>query len=394
MRLPRFAAALALAAAWPLAIGGATAAERIKIGFVTTITGPAGLLGEEIVKAAQLALAHTGGRIGGLPAELIVEDDKVDPETGVQKATKLIERDRVDIVSGVIFGNVANAIAPVVTAKDVFLIATVGSTPQMLGAGCHPNVFGVSWTIDVNYAALGDHLNKAGIDRVFLMVPNYIAGKLVTDGFKRTFKGEIVGEVYTKLNQPDYSVELAQARAVRPKALVVFYPGGMGITFLKQYQSMGLKAQIPVFSSVFLADETTFPALGEIPLGMVTTSNWSPELDNAANRKFVADYLARHGQMPTSMAAMGYDSIMLIDGAVREVGGRIEDKTAFRAALRKASFASVRGPMKFNNNQAPIQNYYLNQVAKGADGKLYNKLLGVVLKDEPDVFHKDCKMTW
>jgi branched-chain amino acid transport system substrate-binding protein len=370
----------------------AQGADRIRIGFLTTLTGPAAFLGRDMVNGAQLALEELGGRMGGVPAELVVEDDQLDPKTGVQKTRKLLESDKVNLLSGMIFGNVTAAVAGVAMKSGVITVATVGSIPNILGEGCNPNYFTVSWTIDSNYEALASYLNQAGIRTVVLMAPNYIAGKLVQAGFNRSYKGKVIGEIFTKIDQPDYSVEIGEVRAKKPQAVVVFYPGGMGINFLKQYKASGLMESIPVYSSVFLTDESTFPALGDTPLGIVTTSNWNPELDNPANKRFVAAYQKKHGSRPTSMAAMGYDTVALIAAAVRDAKGRVENTDAMRAALRKADFQSVRGPFRFGHNHFPIQSYYLNQVAKDPSGKLYNKLLGVAQKDVVDAFSGKCPM--
>jgi branched-chain amino acid transport system substrate-binding protein len=377
-----------------LLLSHAAAAETVKIGFLSTMTGPAGVLGKDMTNGALLALERLGSKMGGIPTEIIVEDDELNPQTGVQKTQKLLEKDRVDIIAGTIFGNVTQAVYGIVKPAGVFTIATVGSIPPILGPECSENYFTVSWVIDTNYEAIGKYLNEKGVKSAVLMAPNYVAGKLVASGFRRGYKGQIEAEIFTQVNQPEYSVEIAQVRSKAPEAVVVFFPGGMGINFLKQYKATGMMEKVPVYSSVFIADESTFPALGDIPLGMITTSNWSPELDNSANKAFVEAYLKKHGIRPTSMAAMGYDTVMLIAGAVADVKGKIADKAAFRMALRNASFESVRGPFKFNNNHFPIQNYYLNQVAKDANGKLYNKLLGLALKDSQDVFHDQCSMKW
>jgi len=386
--ISRSIAALALAFALSPALG----ADRIKIGFLTTLTGPAAFLGRDMVNGAQLALEELGGRMGGVPTELIVEDDQLDPKVGVQKTRKLLESDKVDLLAGMIFGNVTAAVQGVATKSSVITVATVGSIPNILGEDCNRNYFTMAWTIDSNYEALASYLNQAGVKSVALMAPNYIAGKLVQAGFNRSYKGKVVAEIFTRLDQPDYSVEIGEVRAKKPEAVVVFYPGGMGINFLKQYKASGVMDSIPVYSSVFLTDESTFPALGDTPLGIVTTSNWNPELDNPANRKFVAAYQKKHNARPTSMAAMGYDTINVIAAAARDVKGKVEDTDALRAALRKADFQSVRGSFRFGHNHFPIQSYYLNQVAKDSSGKLYNKLLGVAQKDVVDAFNGKCRM--
>ena len=367
------------------------AQQKLKIGFLSTTTGPAAFLGREMVNGAQLAIENMGGRMGSLPVDLIVEDDQADPKTGVQKTSKLLESDKVNLLSGMIFGNVTAAVAGIAKQSGVVTVATVGSIPNLMGEECDPNYFTVAWSIDSNYEALASHLNNAGIKSVILMAPNYIAGKLVQAGFARTYKGKVLAEIFTKINQPDYSVEIADVRSKKPEAVVVFYPGGMGINFLKQYKTSGAMDTIPVFSSVFLADESTFPALGDIPLGMITTSNWAPELDNPANKKFVAAYMKKHNARPTSFAAMGYDTMNLIASAVGNAKS-VPGRDAMRAGLRKANFQSVRGDFRFNTNNFPIQSYYLNQVAKDSSGKLYNKLLGVAQKDVADVFAAKCPM--
>jgi branched-chain amino acid transport system substrate-binding protein len=376
----------------------AGAADKVKIGFLSSMSGPSAVLGKDMNDGAQLAIEHLAARGSGIPLELLIEDDQVDPQVGVQKTQKLIEKDGVDIMAGTIFGNVAQAIMPVVTKSGIPAVMTVGSNPPTLGADCNENYFTVAWTIDDNYQALGTYLNEKNIKTVSILAPNYIAGKLIADGFKRTYKGKVLSEVFTKINQPDYSVELTQVRADKPEAVVVFYPGGMGISFLKQYSAMGLLKQIPLYSSVFIADEMMFPALGDIPLGLVTTSNWSPELDNPANKRFVEAFVKKTGHRPTSMAAMGYDTIMLIDSAVQQTKGNVRgsdaNRAAFRDALRAAKFESVRGSFRFNNNNFPVQSYYLNEVAKDSSGKLYNKLLGVALKDKEDAYHNACPMKW
>ena len=322
----------------------------------------------------------------------MVEDDQLDPKSAVQKMHKLIESDKVNVLAGMIFGNVTAAVRGVALKSGLVTVATVGSIPNILGEDCHRNYFTVSWTIDSNYEALASYLNQTGIKSVVLMAPNYVAGKLVQAGFSRAYKGKVLAEIFTKLDQPDYSVEIGEVRAKKPEAVVVFYPGGMGINFLKQYKASGAMDSIPVYSSVFLTDESTFPALGDTPLGIVTTSNWNPELDNPANRKFVAAYQKKYNARPTSMGAMGYDTIMLIGAAAGDIKGKVEDTDALRAALRKADFPSVRGAFRFGHNHFPIQTYYLNQVAKDPSGKLYNKLLGVAQKDVVDAFNGKCAM--
>jgi branched-chain amino acid transport system substrate-binding protein len=368
------------------------AADKIKIGYIATMSGPAASLGQDILDGFRLGITHAGNAPGSLPVDVIVGDDQLKPDVGVQVASKMLEKDKVDFITGVVFSNVMMAIAQPITAAGVFLISANAGPSPLAGEGCLPNLFTVSWQNDQTHEAMGKYLQDTGIKRLYLMAPNYQAGKDALAGVKRYFKGEIVGEVYTTINQPDYVAELTQLRAAKPGAVFAFYPGGMGINFVKQYAQMGLKDEIPFYAPAFTVDQTLLPAQGEAALGIINSSFWSPDLQNPVNEKFVADFQKTYGRIPSLFAAQGYDAALLIDSAVRAVGGDLRDKDKLRAALRKADFVSVRGPFKFNHNHFPIQHFYICQVVKKSDGVLTHALQGIAFKDHADAYHAQCKM--
>lgn len=377
-----------------LAAMSAVAADKVKVGFIATMSGPGASLGMDILDGFKLGVAHCDGKLGGLPVDLLVGDDQFKPEVGVQVATRMIEKDKVDFVTGIVFSNVMMAIAKPVTDAGIFLISANAGPSPLAGKGCLPNLFTVSWQNDQTHEAMGKYLQDQGIKRLYLMAPNYQAGKDGLEGVKRYFKGEIVAEVYTEVNQPDYAAELAQLRSANPEAVFVFYPGGMGVNFVKQYAQAGLKEKIPLFTTAFTIDQGVLPAMGDTALGILNASFWSPDLDNAVNKKFVADFQAANGRLPSLFSAQGYDAALLMDSAVRAVGGDLSDKDKLRAAFRKADFKSVRGPFKFNHNQFPIQDFYIRQVVRDENNVLVNKLIGVALKDHADAYHGECAMQW
>ena len=382
--------------AWALALLGspATAAESVKIGFIATFSGPAGLLGQHAYDGFMLGVEHAGGKLGGLATEIVKEDDQLKPDVGLQVAKKLLEKDRVDFVVGTIFSNVMMAIyKPVVDSKTFLISPNAGPSP-IAGAQCSPWFFSSSWQNDGAHEAMGQHVQDKGYKRLYLMAPNYQAGKDALAGFRRFYKGEVINEVYTQINQPDYSAELAQLRAARPDALYTFHPGGMGVNFVKQYAQAGLMKEVPLFSA-FTVEETTLKALGDAAVGAYGTAFWNPDLDNPVSKRFVADFEKKYAYTPSLFAAQGYDAALLIDNGLRAVKGKVEDKEGLRAAFRKPTFQSVRGgTIRYNTNHFPIQNFYLYQVAKDASGRIKLEGRGTVFTNHSDVYAKDCPMKW
>lgn len=365
-------------------------AEPVKIGMITTLSTKAGYLGEDIRDGFKLAIAEEGGNLGGIPVELMVEDDGRKPEKGKQIANRYIKKDGVKIMTGIVFSNVAMAVVPKVVRDDVIYLSTNAAPSALAGKGCSPNYFSVSYQNDNLDEVVGQYVTEAGHKSVYLLAPNYPAGKDHLAGFKRYFKGEIVGEVYTKLGQSDYAAELAALRAAKPEAVFFFLPGGMGINFLKQYSQAGLNESIPVYGPAFSFDERLLGAVGDAALGVKNGSQWTHDLDNPANTAFVAAYKKAYGRTPTLYASQGYDTARLIGSALKATGGT-DDLDTLRAALKKADFASVRGNFSFGTNQHPVQDIYIREVIKTDDG-FTNKTVKKVFMNHVDAYAEQCKM--
>jgi branched-chain amino acid transport system substrate-binding protein len=372
--------------------GSAFAADRIRVGFITTLSGPSGAIGIEIRDGFQLALKMNGGRLGGLPAEVLVADDQFKPDVGRQAAEKYVRLDKVHFLTGIVFSNIMLASVPIAfDAKTIYVSPNAAPSP-LAGKQCNPYFFVASWPNDAYHEAAGQHATNKGYKSAYLIAPNYQAGKDSLAGFKRFYKGNVAAEVYTKLGQLDYSAELAQVRAAKPDALYIFLPGGMGINFIKQFVAAGLSQDVPLIVPGFGSDQDIIRPVGAPMLGLFDTAHWAMDLDNAANKKFVAAFEKEFNRLPSVFAAQGYDTALLIDAAVRDTKGKVEDVEAVRKALKAARFDSVRGAFKFNRNQYPIQNYYLRVVAKDGKGRLVNKTIGTVFKDHGDAYVQECGM--
>lgn len=372
-------------------MGTAQAQTPLKIGFVGELSGPQGALGQDQYDGFMLVVERNGGKLGGVPVQIIKEDSQLKPDVASQIVQRLIERDKVPIITGVTFSNIMMAIHKPVTEKEVFLIGSNAGPSPIAGAGCSPYQFIVSWQVDQLAEVFGVHANSKGYKKVYLMAPNYQAGKDFLAGFKRTFKGQIADEVYTSLNQPDFSAELTQLSAAKPDAVFVFYPGGLGINFVKQYQQAGLLGKVPLMSGGAV-DGTTLPALKETATGVLGAFPWGPDLDNKASKRFVEEFERKHNRIPASFAAQGYDSALLLDSAIAKVKGNVADKPAFMAALKAADIESVRGPFKFGNNNFPVQDFHIQEVAKDAKGRVSLKTIATPYKAKADSYHTQCAM--
>jgi branched-chain amino acid transport system substrate-binding protein len=382
---------IALGAALLLATP-AVAQQPVKIGFVSTFSGPTAVIGNDMRNAFELALDHIGRKMGGRPIDVIYEDDQQKPEVGKQKTEKLIQSDKVDFIAGFIWSNVLLAsLKPIVDSKTMFVIANAGAS-QVAGQLCSPYVFSTSWENDQTPAAMGLYMNQKGVKTAFLIGPNYAAGKDMLNGMRSTFKGQVIGEELTKWpDQLDFSAELSKVRAAKPDAVYVFYPGAAGVQFLTQYGQAGLKDQIPLYTA-FTIDSLSLPRMGELAMGVPGVQQWVQDLPNDANKKFVADFKAKHKTYPSFYGAQSYDAALLIASAVEAVKGDTAKKDDMRAEMKKANFKSVRGPFTFGNNQFPIQNFYLQEPVKDADGVLTLKTVATIVENDKDKSSARCQM--
>ncbi|WP_454658948.1 ABC transporter substrate-binding protein [Bosea beijingensis] len=375
-----------------LAASTALAQQPVKIGMITTLSGPGGYLGQDIRDAFKLAIDLEGGKLGGVPVELVVEDDALKPGQGKQIAEKMLKTDGIKILTGIVFSNVAGATVPDIVDSGALYVSPNAAPSNFAGKECNANYFVVSWQNDSLHESAGQYATNLGYKKAFILAPNYQAGKDALTGFKRMFKGEIAGEVYTRLDQTDFAPEMAQIRAANPDVVFQFHPGGLGIAFLRQYQQAGLLGKTPMVLAEPSLDATTLKAVGESALGLSVTAHWNSDFDNAANKKFMEAWTKAHNRAPTYYASQGYDAALAIASALKATGGKT-DVPALRTALAKADFQSVRGAFKFGPNQHPVQDWYALKVEKGADGTPVLKTTGTkVLSNHGDVYAKDCKL--
>jgi branched-chain amino acid transport system substrate-binding protein len=368
--------------------------KSVKIGFISTFSGPAAVIGNDMRNALELALDHIGRRMAGLPIEVIYEDDQQKPEVGKQKTDRLIESDRVDFVVGHIWSNVLLASFQPVIAARTFLISTNAGPPQLAGEMCSPFFFSTSWQNDQTPQTVGHYLNNKNVKTLYLLAPNYAAGRDIVGGVRSVYKGNVVGQDLTRWpDQLDFSVELTKVRSVKPEAVFAFYPGGAGVQFLSQYVQAGLMSQIPLYTHATI-DALSLPLLKDLALGVPSAQSWVNDLPNEANKKFVADFKAKHKSYPSFYGAQTYDAINLINSGIVAVKGDLSKKDEMRDAFRKAAYASVRGPYRYGNNHFPIQNFYVQEAVKDNDGIMTLRTISKVLENNQDEYAAKCPMKW
>ena len=384
--------ASALAALATLGLASAAHAQTpLKIGFIGELSGPQAPVGQDQFDGFMLVVERNGGKLGGVPVQILKEDTQLKPEVANQAVRKLIEKDKVPIITGVSFSNIMLAVHKYVTDKQVFLVGSNAGPSQIAGAQCSPYQFITSWQGDQAAEAIGRYAAEKGYQRILAMAPNYQAGKDIIAGLKRQYKAPLVDELYTPLNQLDFSAELTQVAAAKPDAVFAFYPGGLGVSFARQYQQAGLLKSSPLLST-FIVDATTLPALKDSAVGIVSGGFWAPDFQNAASKQFVADFERKYGRIPSNYAAQSYDAALLLDSALAKVKGNVGDKPAFMAAMKAADFASVRGSFKFNNNNFPIQDMHVAEAARDAAGRYTLKTIATPLKGLVDAYHGQCPL--
>ena len=383
-------AALALTLAGTLP---ALAAADVKVGFMATLSGPSAAVGQDQLDGFQLALEQLGGKLGGVPATLVVEDDHQKPDTALTGAARLIERENVDVIAGLTFAHVLMALQPKIAETDVPFIGTVAGPSPTAGKLCKPNLFITSWQSDTPAEAMGKYLQDQGVKRVSLLTPNFVGGKDKLAGFKKTYKGEVADEIYTPLNQLDFSAELTQVSSSDPDAVFMFYPGALAISFVRQYRQAGLADKYPLYSANSI-EGAGVAAMGEAVFGSKVVDTWTPGIETQRSKDFVAAYEKKYNRLPSAYAAFSYDAAMLLDAAVASMKGDVSDKKAFNAAIKNAKFESLRGDFRFGNNNYPVQSYHVFEIVKGDDGKARFKTIAKdVLKDQADSYAAECAMS-
>ena len=367
------------------------ASADIKIGFITTLSSTGATIGQDIIDGFNLAVEERSGKLGGQNIKILKEDDQLKPDVGVQIIQKYIEKDKVDMVVGITYSNVMMAVSkPLADADMTFIGVNAGPAP-LAGKQCNPGFFFTSWQNDNQAEVMGQFANDKGYKNVYLMAPNYQAGRDYIAGFKRTYQGKVAGEVYTQLNQPDYSAELAQLQATAPEAVYVFYPGGLGVNFIKQFKQMGLMGKTPLLSASTV-DGTTLPALKDSALGVYSGTFWGPDFNNPASQSFIANFVKKHQRTPSQYAAQSYEAALLIDSALQKTGGNVSDKAALRAALRAADYDSLRGSYQIGKNGFPIQDFHVFEVVKDEAGQAALKTIATPLPKHQDAYASECPL--
>ncbi|WP_376095088.1 ABC transporter substrate-binding protein [Roseomonas sp. CCTCC AB2023176] len=386
-------AGMGAALAAPLVARGANAqGAPVRVGFIATLSGPSGYIGEDQRDAWNLAMQEEGGnRLGGVAVQTLLEDDAFRPATAKSISDRMLA-DGVRLFTGINWSNVLAAVVPGVLEGNAFYVSLNAGPSNYAGRNCHPNYFVVSFQNDAFHEACGLGANQVGYKRMLVMAPNYQAGRDAIAGFRRTFSGEVVGEIFTRLEQTDFSAELSRIRAARPDALYQFHPGGLGINLTKQYANAGLTRDVPMIQAVFAMDERMIAATGDAAEGLYTGGSWSSELDHAPSRRFVEAFRRAYNRTPTIYAGQAYDTAKLIGSALRAVGGDLRKAAEFRAAMRAAQFESIRTGFRMGPNQHPIQDYYLFRVERGANNELLHKPQNRIAEARGDVFAAECRM--
>ncbi|QIM48622.1 ABC transporter substrate-binding protein [Pusillimonas sp. DMV24BSW_D] len=373
------------------ATGFASAQEPIKIGFMGVLSGPAASVGQDQLDGFNLLLEQNGGKLGGVPIELIREDSQMKPGVAKQVARSLVERENVPIITGISFSNIMMAIHKYVTDNEVFLIGSNAGPSQIAGKQCSPYQFITSWQGDQAAEAVGQYATDKGYKNIVVLAPNYQAGKDIVSGFKRYYKEPLAEELYTPLNQLDFSAELSLLNAAQPDAVFAFYPGGLGVAFAKQYSQAGLMDQYPLLTT-FVVDALSLPAIGDTALGIISGGFWAPDFESAQSQAFVKAFEEEYGRIPSNYAAQSYDAALLLDSAIAKVGGNVKDKAALMKALKEADFESVRGDFAFNNNNFPVQGMHVMEVVRDDKDRLNLKTIGTPFKSYKDAYHEQCPL--
>jgi branched-chain amino acid transport system substrate-binding protein len=374
-----------------LACAVSVAGAEVKIGFLGTLSGPAASLGQDQYDAFMLAIEQKGGKLGGVAVKVIREDDQLKPDLGVQLVQKLLEKDKVDLITGITFSNVMMAVAKPLTDAGIPFIGSNAGPAPLAGKQCNPNFSFTSFQNDNQAEVLGKYATDSGFKKMLLLAPNYQSGKDQVQGFKRYYKGVVTGEIFTQLNQPDYSAELARIQAVAPDAIFAFFPGGMGVNFIKQMNQAGILGRVPLLT-VSTVDGTTLPAIKDAALSVLAGAAWGPDLASPTNTAFVSAFEKKYGRIPSQYAAQSYDAALLIDSALTKTKGSVADRTGFRKALRAADFPSVRSGFRLNANGFPIQDQHVFQVAKDAQGRVSLKKIATPLPGLRDAYVGECQL--
>ncbi len=390
----RRAALTALAAATflaSLAPGPAAADDTLTIGVIATLSGTGGSLGQAMVDGFKLAVNRAGGKFAGRTVNLVIEDDQMRPDVAVQLVRKMLEQDKVDLFAAFTYSNVMLAIdKPIVDSKSIVIAANAGPS-ELAGPGCSPYVFYTGVQTEQLPDAIGRYLTMKKVSDLYFMGPNYQASRDFNAGLKRGYKGAFKSEIYTTLNQLDYAAELTQLRLAHPGAVFAFYPGSMGVNYIKQYAQAGLKQTTPLYT-VGTVDGATLPAMGDAAVGSISAASWTPDLKYPASKTFTEAFEKAYNYIPSQWSAYAYDASLLIQAALVKVKGDTANKPRLIEALDTARFPSVRGDVQFSSNHFLVQNLYMVSFEKDAQGRYTSVSHEDIVPNAQNAYIDACKM--
>ena len=377
-----------------LAAASSADAQELRIGFMATQTGGAAAIGQHAVNGWKIGLEHEGwtkdgDKLGGVPTRMFYADDQLKPDVALKEIERLVTQERIHIGAGFMWTNIMLAVrTPLIDNKRIIL-STVAGPSTMAGKECTPYFVSTSWTGEQTAQAGGDLLNADGVKSLYIMVPNYQGGKDIVAGVTSTYKGKVVGQSLFKMGESDFQADISKLRAEKPEAVFYFGPGAMSVAFMRQWAASGAGKDIKLYTH-FAVDSITLPVVGESALGTFHVSSWAKDSPNAVNQKFIKDYLAKFGHMPSVFAQQAYDGPRLLAAALTKSGGKFEDPIAFMKVLRHTPYPSARGYFPYNVNGLPIVDFYKREVVRGADGKPQIVTRATVVKASKDPYWQEC----
>jgi branched-chain amino acid transport system substrate-binding protein len=376
MRLPKIL--ILLAAAALLAPGGAAAQGSIKIGFISPMTGAIAAAGKDMYSGCELYWQESGWQMAGRKVEVVLEDNEGNPATALVKLRKLVENDRVHMVAGVILSNVAYALVPFIESQEIPTMYPINSADDLTQRKRPKWLIRTGFSAGGNMHPFGEYASKVlGYQKVVTVGLDYAFGWETVGGFHKSFEdngGQIVQKLWVPLNVQDYSPYLTQIKKDADAVFVVAL-GRWTLLFAQQYAASGLRGRIPLIAGGTYTDEHVLPQLGDESLGVVSAHHYSASLETPANRRFRAAFEKAYSRIPSFYSENCYTGARIINEAVRTIGGKVEDRAALMAALRKVAITDApRGPVEMDPYGNPTQNIYIRKVER-VGGKLQNTVV-------------------
>jgi len=350
-----------------------SAAEPVKIGYLVSLSGVYAALGEDLRDGLDLYMEQIGRKAGGRDIEVIVENIGSSVVTLTQEtAYKLIEQDKVDIIAGVVDSRVAYSVASQVTQREIPFVISNAGADDLTQRRASPLIVRVSFSSSSGSHPLGVWAYEQGFRKAVAMGPANPAGLEQVGGICRTFTqkgGKIIQEIWPPLGTQDFKPFLGQIKG-EADVVMVFFSGGDALRFVEQYQEVGLKKKVALIAKGDLVSEHLLAQQGTAADGIVSVLHWCFLLDTPENAQFKSAYTKKFGRPPSQFAEQGYVTGMAIAEALKKTNGQVRGRE-FVNTIRSLELKAPRGPIKFNEFGAPIQNYYIRKVQM-IDGQWQN----------------------